>query len=655
MPQGTITEVSPKKVMQAVKRGRDRLANFRSARLHFLRQYTGAYYDQNRGEIGSEALNMIFNAVRVLLPTMVMNFPRTTVSTPYIQSRDYAELLGLALDQQDLKLDICNEYRAVLVDAIFTLGILKTGLCQSDDVLALDDMEGHVDNGTVYSKKVDFDNFVVDPSSKEHMFSDASFMGDRITVPRRVLLDSGLYKNDLVERLPRAGDEGSSQDRRAYKMSMKNIDNDQNADLEDDVEIYEIWVPNANAIVTVPGGEDIEFDDYLRVDDYYGVKEGPYTLLALTPPVSGNPLPVPMVGIWSDLHELSNRMAKKIIEQAERQKDIVAYKRSAADDVKELQQAGDGDSVAVDEVDAARVMSFGGQQNSNENHLASLQAWFNMMAGNPEQVGGQRVDAKSATAAQILQQNSSISLEDMKDMVYKFSAAEKRKRAWFLHTDPLMNIPLVKRQVQPPEFILGMNGQPVIAPPAMQEQQIILTPEARTGAFLDYTFAIEPESMGRIDSKVRLQQAFDFSQKILPAVAAAAQIFQMLGIPFNALAFMLRMAKETGIRWMDEVLYDPMFQQHMLMQQMMGPQMQDSKGQLGGPKPQGQPPSMMDQVLQNGQPGSVMGGQPSADEKFNQNAQAGANDAQMMLKAGMRHAFLQGAAPKPANANANAF
>jgi hypothetical protein len=91
------------------------------------------------------------------------------------------------------------------------------------------------------------------------------------------------------------------------------------------------------------------FEDYLRVDDYYGVKEGPYTLLTLTPPVPGNPLPVPSVGIWNDLHVLANRMAKKIIEQAERQKDVMAYRAAAADDAEELRNASDGESVKVDD------------------------------------------------------------------------------------------------------------------------------------------------------------------------------------------------------------------------------------------------------------------------------------------------------------------
>lgn len=642
-------EVSPQKLQQAVNRGFDRLANFRQARVHFIRQYVGAYYDQSQGEIGTQALNMIFNAIRILLPTMVMNFPKTQIMTPYLSARQYANLLGLALDQHDPKIKIRDTYRAAIVDAIFTLGIVKTGLCQSDSILAMDDMEGHVDPGTVYTEKVDFDHWVVDPNSKEHMFKDAAFMGDRITVPRRVLLESGLYKNDLIERLPRAGD--SSDQKRASALSMRNIDIEDNTALEDEVEIVELWVPSANALVTVPGTDDMNFEDYLRIDDYYGVKEGPYTLLALTPPVSGNPLPIPMVGIWSDLHELSNRMAKKIVEQAERQKDIVTYKRSAADDAEMLKDASDGDGIAVDDPDATKVLSFGGQQNSNEQHLTSLMAWFNMVAGNPEQVGGQRVDAKSATAAQILQQNASLSLEDMKDMVYVFSAEEKRKRAWFFHTDPLMQIPLTQRQQQPAQ--MGMDpttGRSFMSPATMQEIQVILTPEARSGDFIDFTFKIEPESMGRVDSKVRLSQAYDFAQKILPAAMAAAQICIPMGIPFSPKAFILRMAKDAGIEWMDEVFYDPEFQQNLMQQQMMGPQPGPSKGQAAP-----QSPNLMDQILQNGQPSSVMGGTPTQDQQFRQQNQEGANDAQRMVKAGMTHAFLMGPTPKAPNANDNAF
>jgi hypothetical protein len=54
----------------------------------------------------------------------------------------------------------------------------------------------------------------------------------------------------------------------------------------------------------------------------------------------------------------------------------------------------------------------------------------------------------------------------------------------------------------------------------MQDVQVVLTPEARRGEFIDFMFDIEPESMGRRDSRVRFAQALDFATKIMPAVSA---------------------------------------------------------------------------------------------------------------------------------------
>jgi hypothetical protein len=639
--------VSPRKVQEAVQRGFDRLANFRNARVFFLREYAGAYYDRVEGEVGTAPLNLIFNAIRILVPTIVMNFPKHTIMTPYMAVREYANLLGLALDQHDMKIDVCNTYRRVIVDALFTLGIMKTGLAQSDTIYGIDD-ELQIDPGTVYTEAVDFDNFVVDPSCKDSMFRDAKFMGDKIVVPRKMLLDSGLYNNELIEQLPRKGDRTKDSD--ASELSMRNIQIDDNYDLEDDVEICEIWVPSANAIVTVPASSETSVDDYLRVEDYYGVKEGPYTILSLTPPMPGNPMPIPLVGVWYDLHVLANRMAKKIVEQAERQKDITTYKRAGSDDAEQLKNAGDGEAIAVDDPDNVKILSFGGQQNSNEHHLDALQGWFNMMAANPNQIGGLSVSGKTATAANILQQNASIGLEDMKDLVYKMAASEARKRAWYFHTDPLMKIPLVRRQEMQGPPILGPNGQPIMpGMPIMQDVQVILTPEARRGDFIDFMFKIEPESMGRVDSKVRLQQAMAFCQQIMPAIAAAAQIFMGMGIPFSPVAMMLRMAKDSGIEWMDEVLFDPQFQQTMQMQMMMGPQMAQSKGQPAQPN-QG----LMNGMLQNGQPGQVQGAPPGQGMLQHQEEQQGANEAQRALNPVFRHAF-NPPAQKPALANANAF
>jgi len=630
-------DISPKKVQDSVHRGFDRFQNFRNARLMFLRNYVGQYYDRDQGEVGTEALNLIFNAIRILVPNMVMNFPQHKVTSDYLVSREYGELLGMALSWHDKRNRIRDVYRRVIVDAIFTLGVLKTGLAESSSVYAFDEYD-QVDAGEVYTEAVDFDNFVVDPASRDHLFRDAAWLGDRICVPRDQLLESGLYNNDLIERLPTAGQQPNKDDY-ASKLSMKNINSSDDYELQDEVEIVELWVPSANALVTVPGSKHVSFDDYLRVDEYYGPDDGPYTMLALTPPVPGNPLPVPTVGVWNDLHTLGNRMAKKIIDQAERQKDIVTYRRASADDAQEMLDAGDGEAVASDDPDGVRVLSFGGQQQSNEIHLAQLQNWFNMLAANPQQIGGERFDADSATEAKLLARNASIGIEDMKDLVYQMAADEARKRAWYFHTDPLIQVPLIRRVNLPADFRMGPGGQPQMTAPAMtKEVQVYLTPEARRGDFLDFTFNVEPESMGRKDSNTRFQESMDFAVKIMPAAMQAAQTAALLGIPFSAQKFITRMAKDRGIDWMDEVFYDPEFQQTMMMRMMAGPDPAQSQGQVQQPNagagggPQANP---LAALLQNGQPGQV-GKTVSPETRDRQESQGGATaQAQSDLKRGM--------------------
>ena len=618
--------ITPRDLQESVQRGTSRLKNFREARLMFLRNYTGPYYDREQGMIGEEAMNMIFNAIRVLVPNIVMNFPTHKVHSRFLQSRDYGEMLGLALEYHDKDINIKEVYRRVIVDAIFTLGILKTGLVESDSVYAFDEYD-HIDTGEIYTEAVDFDNFIVDPTSRDHMFRDAKWIGDKIIVPRSSLYESGLYNEELVEQLPCVGDE-LTRDRKAHLLSQKKTDAAHEHSMYDEVEIAEIWIPGANKIVTVPAGDGVMLDEYLREDDFYGPDTGPYTFLALTPPVPGNPIPVPMVGVWNDLHVLGNRMAKKIVDQAERQKDVVAYRRAAADDAEALRDEPDGGSVATDDPDGVRVLSFGGQRQSNEAHMVQLQGWFNQMAANPQALSGERFDAGSATEAKLLAGNASVGLEDMKDLVYQMAGAEAGKRAWYFHADPMMDIPLIRRQEVPAQYQQTPHGPLLVQPAQLMDMQVFLTPEARRGDWLQFTFEIETESMGRQDSGTRFMQAMDFAVKILPAAFSAAQAAYAMGMPFDVKTFVTRMAKDRGIKWMDEVWYDPDFQLKMAMVAMRGPQMQGSQGQL---IPAAGPNNPLAQFMQNQQPGTV-GENPSEEKRDRQDSQSGANDMQRILK-----------------------
>jgi hypothetical protein len=586
---------------KAVELGENRLRNFRAMRMLFLREFAGQYYDRSAASVGNEPINMIFNAISVLVPNLVTNFPKTLVTSKFMVYRGYAELLGLGLDFLAKEMDLRSELRRWIVDSLFTIGIMKTGIATSKDLVTFSD-DLRIDAGRPYANTVDFDDFILDPAARR--IEEASFVGHRVRVPRQMLLDSGLYKNDLIERLHTATSDPYSR-REVETISQHEVSPEQVADLQDLVDVREIWVPAAQAIVTMPCGQTV-FDDYLRVDDYDGPDEGPYTYLALTPPMPNNPLPIAPVGIWFDLHIAANKMAKKIMEQAERQKDILGYKPSAADDAQEIIDAGDGEAIGLADTDGAKVFSFGGQQRSNESHLQQLSYWFNLASGNTDQLGGNASNANTATQANILQGNQGVRVEDMRDIVYLGTKNIQRKLAWYLHTDPLIALPLIKRTPIPAQTVMSPMG-PVLVPPKMIEQQAILNPDVRQGEFLDFHFEIEEKSMSRMDPAQRLQKALLFAGKVLPAAAQAAMVCQQMQVPFSFPKFVIRLAKEMDLEWMDEVFYDPNFQAQML--QMMNSAPKPDNGKVAGAG------GGMGAVLQNGQPGNVaMNG---ADSRMN--------------------------------------
>jgi hypothetical protein len=616
-------EVTPKKLQAAIRHGIDRLRLFRSYRVMALRQYVGHYYDRDHGSIGDEPLNLIFNAVSIIVPNLVSNFPKNVVTSRFLMYRGYAELLEMGLDYLDKEIDIKTTLRRWIVDAIFTMGIIKTGLATSKDIITFGDNE-HIDNGQPYAEIVDFDDYILDPAARH--IEEATFVGSRIRVPRQMLLDSGLYRNDYIERLP-AADMDPYDKRDSQAISQHEVTPNEINDLQDYVDVNEIWVPAAKAIVTVPSGQ-VTFDDYLRIDDYYGPDDGPFTYLTLTPPVPNNPLPIAPVGIWHDLHVMANKMAKKIMDQAERQKTVLGYKRAMADDAQELMDAGDGEAIAMDDPQGVQSFSWGGQEKSNESHLGQLSYYFSLMSGNTDQLGGMRTGASTATGQEILQQNSSVRVEDMRDLIYVGTTKVNRKLAWYLHTDPLIALPLIKRTPIPAQTVMTAMGPVMVKPPQVAEQQIILSPDVRQGEFLDFQFTIEAKSMSRMDPNDRLQKALLFCAKVLPSAASASQICAQMGVPFSFSKFMIRMAKELGLEWMDEVFYDPEFQMQMSELVSRSPMIKDSKGIMTGapvtPTARGLSAPHEAEAAQNGQAPGVSN-VPSETQQFNMNAQAGAS------------------------------
>lgn len=566
--------VTPQRLQRAISRGFDRVENFRKARYMFMEEYVGAFYD--RADPGrATPLNLIFKAVSILVPHLVAKNPQSDIRSRFSSYLGYAEMLSLAADDVCEEIDLAHTLRLTIIDAIFGMGIIKTGQALANQTWQDPDGMG-VNMTQPYADRVDLDDLLFDPVCRD--LREASIIGNRVRVRRSFLQESGLYDPDLIERLPGIMDNDIARGKEVSRLSLGKNRRDRDInDLDDYVDLVETWVRDDNVIVTTPFG-DKHLDDYLRVVDYDGPdsENGPYHFLGFHW-APNNPFPVPPAGIWYDLHVMANDHAAKAERQARRSKEVLVYGRVAADDAQEIVDADDGDSVAVDNPDQVKSVRYGGAMDDVYKHLGWIDMKFAESGpGDFNQLGGEVSNADTATQANILQAAATIRVGDMKDIIYSFTSKVVKDIVWYIHTDPLIEKPLAKRL------------------PGGEQITMILTPEARKGDFLDFTFKIKSESMERENPTMRSQKLTQFVQTVVPtAIQTFLQLHAVgLGHFFNFVKFISINAKLQQIDNFDAVWGDPEFQITLgqAMQQAMMMQAQ-SVGMVGpgraGPSPDG--------------------------------------------------------------------
>lgn len=584
-------EITARNAQRSVEYGFNRVKRFRKARAMFIRQYVGKYYRAHYGIVGDEPLNLIFNAISLFVPNLVMRHGISKVTTNIASYKQYAEILGLALDYTHEKTNFKNTLRKGIVDSFFGLTIFKTGICASTTLLNIEDI--NIDPGQIYTSHVDLDDFAIDAVCND--IYESSFYANRVRIPRNILLNDKYCNHDLVVKLPAAS---TKHDDKTEDITQSIRDRLSVYDLNDMVNVIEVYVPDAGAVFLIPDPVELTSDEFIKIQDYYGPDDGSYTFLSVTPPVPGNPFPIAPVGIWNDLHVMANKVSKKVLDQACRQRDIIGYDPANADEAQDLLESQDGDAIAMTDPSKVQTYSFGGQNNKNTEITSQLRMWFNDTAGNPDQLAG-LANASSATQSDINQTNSTIRLSDMRDMVYDCASDISKKEAFFIHNDPLIELPLTKRL------------------PGGEDLQVVLTPEQVEGDFINYFFRIKPKSLTRLDPTIRAERIKEFSIKILPGLVTSAQVCMRTGVPFNISVAALQIADEMEI--LDEItdwFNDPEYAKKIELQMLMGPQPQ-GKGAVEG-------------QLQNGQPGTV-GKTLSSTQQVNSDRQERSGIAQSKL------------------------
>ncbi|MCC7147129.1 MAG: hypothetical protein IT443_11845 [Phycisphaeraceae bacterium] len=522
-------KMTPRRMSRAVAVDFQKREHSRKNRLNLLARYVGRSYGPGQAlDTSSHPLAMIYQAVTTLVPNLVFRDPVVAVSTEFGPYRQYARIFELALNhlvRHEIKLR--RTLRKVITDAIFSDGWIKVGIADSGRSLDLGGEEGSLKIGQPYADRVDGDDIFYDSMARD--LEEAKRIGNRFRLSKQAAMDCGLYDPDEIRKLKSRYDYPVKAE--VSLLSSGTQVSGQARDVIEYVDMVECYCPEDNRLVTMPYDPEGTCDKYLRVGNYEGTDEGPYIQLGLAY-VPDNILPAAPASVWYDLETTANKVARKLARQAERQKSILAYEPSAAEDAEEIREASDGDTVQVDNIEAIKEVSFGGVTAEGYQFMVWAKQWFSEMAMNIDLLSGAGSNEPTATQAEMVQSNSNVRLSDLQNIVYQFTTDVCRALGKILHTDPLIELPLIQRR----------GGT---------EQQVYYTPEMRMGESFDYTFEVKPYSMARQDPNVKVRRLLEFTSSGIPALVNAQM---MLGPSFRIDNALDILGRNMGIDELDELI-----------------------------------------------------------------------------------------------------
>jgi hypothetical protein len=483
------------------------LSSYRDKTVGLVRQYAGSEYADNGRTMRDTPVNLMELAVGIYSYRLAANAPKGDVRTPYRRLKPYADTLRLALDYLTERIGLADTLRRAVKDAMFGMGILKVGINDTDRLIRGFSAEG----GQPFAERVSPSDFVFDTTAKE--WKHCQFIGNRFMVDAEALKAVGGYEH--LDELSEAG-LGESEDLKGSSMTQGDL----SRAYRPRYILWELWLPYENVIVTL----DEDLDRILRVQEWTGPREGPYVVLNFND-VPDNILPLPPTALWSELNIFANQIWRKIFRQTDRQKSITAFAGGSQKDAERVQQAADGEVVHGDSIRDVQEVRYGGPDQQLVGLATAIDPIFSRLAGNLDVAGGLSTMGQTATQDAILNQNSSVRFDTMAASVAEFVGKVFTELAWWMWTDPYIDLPLVKRIGRTVEIEVSFNER------------------AKEGEFFDYSFSVVPYSMTNKTPEQMFQGVVQILQTLFMPMAEMAM---QQGVQIDMQALMRLVS-----RWLD--------------------------------------------------------------------------------------------------------
>ena len=526
------------RLQNAIYQSRRKMEPFRRNRYAALREYVGRWYSDD-GTPDRVPINLIDLAVTILSRALAPGTPQILATSKRKYLRPAAKNLEAAMNKRLIDMKFGETISDCVMDGLFSLAVCKVGVKEIDSFMAEDGIATPV--GESYALPVHLDDWVHDMVARR--YEEVQFSGNRFRLPLSFVKDSDLYFKDVREKLqPTHRDLYNEQgDIRAETLSQgfgaSGLGATGDDAFRDYIELWEVWLPMERLIVTLPsltGSLYGSGEEPLRIVEWEGPDHGPYHLLGYQK-VPGNLMPKAPVMNYRDLHDTENRLYRKLIRQAERQKTVTAAQGSSLDDSERVRDADDGDIILVNAPQNIKEMRFGGVDNINLAFAIQVIDQFSMMAGNIEAIGGLGPQADTLGQDQIIQNSASEQIEFMADRTTTFTKAITEDLAWYEWNEPYHDRSAEKT----------IPGTEIKIPAPF-------APQDRHGRFSDYDISLAPYSLQDTSPSQRLNTIGRiFGTFIQPNM----QALMANGVQVNWPKFLRRIAKYANVQAdMDDIL-----------------------------------------------------------------------------------------------------
>ena len=579
------------RLRSAMRRSQLNLQPWKDRRVATIKQYVGAHYSDNAAP-DRVPINMLEAAVGIYSRHLSARVPQVMVTTRS-RFKDKAFIFELAMNQLLKEIRYERSMSLATIDAIFTMGIMKVGLTEREKGIEVDGI--FHDAGQPFADNVDFDDWVHDVTAKR--VEQFGFSGHRYRLPLEYIKESSLYKKKFTSKLTATTWQTHDNQGTEKAESISRDSNTYEDEFQDTIDLWDIWLPHDKLIVTV---DDEDGSDPLRIVEWNGPETGPYHLLGFAD-VPNNVMPLAPAQLWVDLHQLGNELYRKLGRQALRQKTILGVQGANVKDGERVVNARDGETIVLDNPKNSEEFSFGGVDQNTFGFMLSVKALFDEMGGNLSVLGGLSPQSDTATQDQLISRAANKRLAVMSGKATEFNNSVIKDLGWWLWTDPLIEMPLTKREEQ-------------------TELHVTFSQEEMEGDFLDYAIGINPFSMQDFAPAEKIQAMMALWNNV---VQPGRQDIALQGGTVDVIKFIKRIAKLANL---ESEMSDIIIESGMSPEQMMATIGQSNAS--AGPKQPAQSvrrnvaqstPKGHEQVLQQ----TLLGANPQESQRLSLARQTG--------------------------------